>query len=59
MIHPESKPTKNWYLKQREDKKKNGNTLSVIADGGGKGFGTTDHTSPGGCQIHHLNNSKS
>ena len=40
-------------------KKLNRNTLFVIGDGGGKGFGTTDHTSPSGCQIHHPNNSKS
>ena len=39
--------------KQLKKINKNGNTLSVIADGGGKGFGTTDHTSPSGCQIHH------
>ena len=39
--------------------KQNRKTLSVIADGGGKGFGATDHSSPSGCHIHHLDYSKS
>ena len=33
--------------------------LFVIADGSGKGFGATDHSSPGGCHVHHLDYSKS
>ena len=46
-----------WDKRKINEKVKQ-KTLSVIADGGGKGFGATDHASPSGCHIHHPNYSK-